>query len=194
METGITSKTKRCTACGKDKPVDAFNRRSPPRQHGLYSKCKPCMKVIRQAWHRRNPHKTTEYNHAHVARNPDRAREIYREMKQRQRSDPKRKFVMYTRTAVLNGLRGRRKAASTFDALGYTREQLITHIERQFLPGMTWKNYGRKWHLDHIVPLSAFDITSTDCPDFRVAWALTNLRPLWASDNIRKRDKRTHLL
>ena len=69
----------------------------------------------------------------------------------------------------------------------------MTHLERQFLPGMTWGNRG-EWHIDHIVPLASFTFTSPDDPEFRAAWALTNLRPLWAKDNIRKSAKRTHLI
>src|SRR3546814_9626669 len=58
-------------------------------------------------------------------------------------------------------------------------------LERQFLPGMSWDNRG-EWHIDHIRPLCAFEFTSPDDPQFREAWALTNLRPLWARDNLRK--------
>jgi len=31
-------------------------------------------------------------------------------------------------------------------------------------------------------------------PDFKAAWALTNLQPLWALDNIRKHNRMTFLL
>lgn len=77
--------------------------------------------------------------------------------------------------------------------LGYSQQELAEHLERQFSKGMGWANMG-KWHIDHIVPLASFDITGPECPEFKAAWALTNLRPLWAEDNLRKRAKRTHLL
>jgi hypothetical protein len=92
------------------------------------------------------------------------------------------------REAIKHGWSGR-----TFDALGYTPSELMAHLERQFLKGMSWQNMG-EWHIDHIVPLAAFQVTSTDDDDFKRAWGLTNLRPLWAKDNLRKQDKRTHLL
>ena len=50
---------------------------------------------------------------------------------------------------------------------------------------MTWDNYG-KWHIDHIVPISVFNYTKTEHEDFKRCWALGNLRPLWAFDNISK--------
>jgi hypothetical protein len=77
--------------------------------------------------------------------------------------------------------------------LGYTIAELRTHLERQFLPGMSWHNMG-KWHIDHIVPLASFTITGPDDPELKRAWALPNLRPLWARDNIAKGAKTTSLL
>ena len=73
------------------------------------------------------------------------------------------------------------------DIVGYTKEELVTHLENQFQPGMTWDNYG-EWHVDHIVPTAHFDITSVDCDELKKCWALSNLQPLWAADNIRKSD------
>ena len=44
-------------------------------------------------------------------------------------------------------------------------------------------------HIDHIVPVAAFSITSLDCDDFKRCWSLSNLRPLWAADNRAKGSK-----
>ena len=78
--------------------------------------------------------------------------------------------------------------------LGYTLDDLIRHLERQFRRGMTWANYGAKWHIDHIVPMSAFAFTSAADPEFRACWSLGNLRPLGATENVRKGGRRLHLL
>ena len=74
--------------------------------------------------------------------------------------------------------------------VGYTTKDLKEHIEKLFLPGMSWNNYG-KWHLDHIIPKSFFVYTSTDDVEFKYCWSLDNLQPLWAKDNISKHDKVT---
>jgi 5-methylcytosine-specific restriction endonuclease McrA len=80
--------------------------------------------------------------------------------------------------------------------LGYTLKDLKSHLESRFLPGMSWDNYG-EWHIDHIIPLkykkengqyywlpsSMKDINSEE---FKSAWSLNNLQPLWAKDNIKK--------
>ena len=74
-------------------------------------------------------------------------------------------------------------------------EELVAHLERQFRPGMNWANYGRAgWHLDHIVPLASFDYSSPDDPEFKCAWALANLRPLWARENMSKGGNRVLLI
>lgn len=43
-----------------------------------------------------------------------------------------------------------------------------------------------RWHIDHIRPKSSFTYTSEDDAEFRDCWSLTNLRPLWAKDNVKK--------
>lgn len=81
------------------------------------------------------------------------------------------------------------KRSATFEALGYTPDQLVEHLERQFRKGMNWQNM-RDWHIDHIVPAS----TAKTEADVVALNQLSNLRPMWKRDNILKRDTRTHLL
>ena len=78
-------------------------------------------------------------------------------------------------------------------SLPYTMKELRVHLERQFLTGMSWDNRS-DWHIDHIIPLSSFKFTSSSDPEFQAAWALSNLRPLWAKENQVKSKKRLTLL
>lgn len=79
-----------------------------------------------------------------------------------------------------------KKGGRPWSALvGYSYAELQQHIERQFRGGMSWENMG-EWHIDHIIPLSSFSITSPNDPELRRAWGLANLRPLWAKDNMSK--------
>lgn len=83
------------------------------------------------------------------------------------------------------------------EIVGYTLADLTTHIERQFVKGMSWDNHGKgkgRWHIDHIIPKAFFSFQSSDDDDFKSCWALTNLRPLWSELNISKHGKRTLLL
>lgn len=79
-----------------------------------------------------------------------------------------------------------------FGLLGYTVVDLKRHLERQFSRNMTWANHGTYWHIDHVIPVSLFDFTTDD--GVKACWALSNLRPLEAKANIKKNNKRTHLL
>jgi hypothetical protein len=89
------------------------------------------------------------------------------------------------------GLTKNRK--SWVDLVGYSAADLKRHLERQFTKGMSWDNAG-EWHIEHITALVRFSYTSVDDPEFRAAWALSNLRPLWGPENKSKGSKRTHLL
>jgi hypothetical protein len=75
------------------------------------------------------------------------------------------------------------------DLVGYTLEDLVEHIGKQLEPGMTWENRGSVWHIDHIIPKSAFHFESYNDPEFKKCWALSNLQPLWAHDNLSKNKK-----
>jgi len=70
--------------------------------------------------------------------------------------------------------------------LGCTAFELIQHIELQFTKEMNWDNYG-KWHIDHIIPLSVFDLTNAD--QLKAACHFSNLQPLLAQDNYSKTNK-----
>jgi hypothetical protein len=77
------------------------------------------------------------------------------------------------------------------DLVGYSTQDLKEYLEKLFQPGMTWKNYGKKWHIDHIAPVSFFKFTSTNDVEFRYCWSLYNLQPLWKKENLEKNDKIT---
>jgi len=71
------------------------------------------------------------------------------------------------------------------DILGCDIPFLRAYIERQFQDGMTWENrslYG--WHIDHIRPCASFDLTNPE--EQKKCFHYTNLRPLWAKDNLSK--------
>jgi len=84
------------------------------------------------------------------------------------------------------GLSGSRRIE---DSLGCSPIEFKDHIERQFLKGMTWENRDQ-WHLDHIIPISS---AKTEEEVYALSH-FTNIRPLWAKENIQKRNKQTHLI
>lgn len=87
------------------------------------------------------------------------------------------------RVALHQYKKGSRKGGGAVKDLGCSIEELLTHLESQFTTGMSWENYG-EWELDHIKPLSLFDLT--DSVQFKEAANFKNLQPLWRVDNQKK--------
>lgn len=102
----------------------------------------------------------------------------------RQKIDINFKLACYLRHRIWSALKRNVKSVSTIKLLGCSIEQLKKYLEKQFKPGMTWKNYG-KWHIDHIRPCSSFNLSKASeqykCFNYK------NLQPLWAKDNLSKK-------
>lgn len=114
----------------------------------------------------------------------EKARAAKRERhKRRKREDPSYRM----KCNISNKIRSCfRSGHGVFTRLGYSREDLRQHLERQFTDGMSWSNYG-EWHIDHIKPQSLFDFTKER--DVIDCWSLSNLQPLWGIENIMKSNK-----
>jgi hypothetical protein len=108
----------------------------------------------------------------------------------KRRNDPGFRLKCNTRTALYTCLKEANvtKYRSTFELLGYTLEELMSHLEALFTEGMTWDNYG-EWHVDHKIPMTSFNFETTDDREFKLCWCLDNLQPLWESDNLSKGTK-----
>lgn len=74
----------------------------------------------------------------------------------------------------------------TFDILGYTKDDYVANIKSKLKEGMNIDNYG-DWHVDHIKPISLFDLSKED--QIKECWGLNNLDPKWAMDNFLKSNK-----
>ena len=80
---------------------------------------------------------------------------------------------------------GQKGEMSSFEIIGCSKDDLRKHLESKFKDGMTWKNYGKHWHIDHIVPL----ISSKSVKQIKRLCHWTNLQPLTAFENISKGSK-----
>jgi len=78
------------------------------------------------------------------------------------------------------------KQNSSLELFGCSVIEIRIYLESLFKEGMTWYNYG-KWHIDHIIPCSSFDLTKVE--EQEKCFHYTNLQPLWAIDNLRKSNK-----
>ncbi len=188
-----------CHKAGIPQPIEGFNKNKRPHD-GLKCQCKKCVKVhyannrehyrARQKAYSARPEnkaRTKAYNAEYKSRPENKARRRQQE-RQRWRDDPMWRIghIVSSRIRKALKLRGKTKGGSTFDHLPYTPKELMEHIEKQFDEHMTWENHGSYWHIDHIRPHASYKYDSLDHPEFQECWALENLRPLEASENIRK--------
>lgn len=97
--------------------------------------------------------------------------------------------VRATTNAAIRRVGASKNGRRTLSILGCTSDELKAHIERQFVRGMTWEN-RTEWHVDHIIPLC----TATNEEEAIALCHYTNLRPMWAIDNLKKSGTRTHLI
>lgn len=221
-ENAIAAPMRVCTKCLEAKPATlAFFPPHKIGRYGLFSRCVPCKKLDdaerrsrpdqkarQKAWRDANKEAQRVYGQAYraagysssehvkswAASNPERFADL--EKRKAQRRALSVKYQLRTRlSARLRSMLVDKRGKCTDALLGFSADELKRHLERQFTRGMSWHAFlAGRIHIDHIVPVAAFSVTSVDDPDFKVCWALTNLRPMWARDNIVKGAKRLTLL
>lgn len=116
---------------------------------------------------------------------PDIKQKLNARIKQRRLIDPNFKLCRVLRNQLYQHLKinKTKKSKSALQLVGCSIDALRKHIEHQWLLGMSWDNYTvHGWHVDHIIPVNTFDLT--DPEQQRKCFHYTNLRPLWATDNL----------
>jgi len=201
---------KKCRKCEVVKSLDEFHRRNN-RKSGCASKCKKCAQQYYEAnreklleytkqWAKDNKEKKAEYNRQYRQDNKEKKAEYNRQYNQehkaerneyrRNRYNNEPAIALRTNVSNLIGHAlkrndGSKQGESMEQYLPYTIEQLKEHLENQFEPWMNWDNQG-EWHIDHIYPQSKLPYDSMTHPNFLKCWALENLQPLEAKENISK--------
>lgn len=182
--------TQACAECRECKRIKAQNYRL-----NNLEKSRACSRISARRWCENNKERRLQRDRI-KRQDPEYRAKATARIKARRDTIPAEAVRHRVGVQIRNVLRTRKGGRSTFALLGYSAEELISHIERQFTRGMDWTRLtAGEIHIDHIVPLSSFDFHSGDIEEVtRRAWALTNLRPVWAADNLRKGDRKTHLL
>lgn len=127
------------------------------------------------------------------AANPLKRKEYRARYYEKRRQAPEFRLARNIRWRLRDALKNGRRSERTLQIIGYSIDDLRVHLERQFTEGMDWSNYGAGgWHIDHIVPLIEFNHNVPT--ELAACWALSNLRPLWGAENLRKGAKCQFLL
>ena len=172
-------KTRYCNFCQCDHPL---TEEFWAKQNGKLRKCKFYTKIWRQS----HSSEIKEYAKIWKSKNKEALSVYHRNyLNEQYKINIQHKLRVSLRTRLLVAVKGIRKAGSAIKDLGCSVEEFKVYLESKFQPGMTWKNWTvNGWHIDHIIPLSAFDLT--DREQFLKACHYTNLQPLWAEENNQK--------
>ena len=139
-------------------------------------------------WIKANRERVYENQKRWAENNPAKAKAKTDRANAKKRATPKGRLSLNFSRHIRYSLHGGKKGIHWEYLVGYTVEQLKKHLEKQFVEDMSWENYG-KWHIDHKIPVSAFNYEKPEDEDFKRCWDLKNLQPLWAADNHKKKAK-----
>ena len=143
-------------------------------------------KQKQREWWAKNREKQREYR-ARTQEQRSAAHKIWRQKHPESGAERQRAYrqrypgASQIRSRIANTIRGSVKAASTLNLLGCEWDAFCWFIESQFLPGMTWENYGLVWEIDHVIPLSWFYLSNSE--NQKQAFHFSNHRPLWVTEN-----------
>lgn len=173
-----------CKSCGEEF-IDKFNR---GREF--------CSQCVKEQWEHNNLKNKNERQKRWLRKHPEYLKRYLKcpEVKKRiqqyfkrlRKENPKFHLDTNMGVAVYQALKSKKAGRRWEILVGYTLEELIAHLEKQFDIQMNWNNYGGYWHVDHIKPKSLFKYTSPDDSEFKKCWALENLQPLERIANLKK--------
>ena len=104
------------------------------------------------------------------------------------REDPRFVIEKRMRARVRASMKrnGGKRSKRLFQALGYTVEELETRLLETMPEGSTWDDFTNGLlEIHHIRELWRFSYTSEDDPQFKKAWALSNLTLLTVEDHLK---------
>lgn len=119
-------------------------------------------------------------------KNKDRFRYNRLKCKDCERDNPTEKFKRYVRTRIYNCLRNKNKTKHSIEYLGCSSNDYLSWM-MNYNEEYNLENYGKKWHVDHIIPLSKFNLNNEQ--EQLIAFNWRNTMPLSAVENLSKNNK-----
>lgn len=200
---------KQCSKCGEWRELAEFNTKQ--------SCCKLCQKQYCKEYYKKNKGTIREnhiknkekiakymktYRKQYRVKNKDKMvkrkkeyqkshrKEINKYYKERRKNNPKIKLSQTISTLMRRSLKGNKNGIHWEDKVDYTLEDLTTHLKTTIPKGFTWQDYlDGKLHFEHIIPIYVFNFDNYSQLDFERCWALSNLRLLEATENMKKNNK-----
>ena len=205
---------KHCWRCRRWLPLTYFHNNSASWDK-LNKTCKICMAETQRERNKRNPEKkkalTQKWRNENRKRSNELARKYYYEKPEvmRERSskwaknnrekisfhrnirryeDSKLRLNHSMSQGIYAAIKNHKNGRHWESLVGYTLIDLMKSLEKQFDSEMTWENYGQ-WTIDHKIPIAAFNFEKPEQIDFKRCWVLSNLQPMWKTENSSKNSK-----
>ncbi len=192
-----------CKACAELKPIEDFKIRvDNNRRIWKCSKCKRqehldyCAKNRESQrlksikYRKENPEKCREQCRKYRIANYDKVRKQDNlRKKERGRTDLNFRIRVKCKSLLRNGLKSQGLKKNNLSCLKFIScsiDEFKKHIENQFELWMNWDNYGKKWHIGHILPCELFELTNER--EIAICFHFSNLKPQEAKENIRLQD------
>ena len=150
-------------------------------------------KILKQTkqWQKDNPDKRKEISKRYIKNH---RLEIYIRtgnwLNYKRKTDLKYSLDHRISESIRRSLKNNKAGRHWEDLVGYNLKDLIKRLEKTMPESYTWQDYLEgKLQIDHIVPISIFNYSKPEHPDFKRCWALENLRLLPARENLIKKAK-----
>lgn len=175
-----------CKRCNEEKDISDF-------PYGK-SYCKPCQNWFCREYKRKNREKISAYNKQYKAQhkedisaynsryNKENRNDIQKRQtkqhKERRSNDENYKIACRIRGVLNKFINNNIK---TMKYLGCDKLFFLNWLEYNFDENMSHDNHGKYWSLDHIIPVSYFDLTKEEQIYQCFNWS--NIRPIIAINN-----------
>jgi uncharacterized protein (DUF983 family) len=101
-----------------------------------------------------------------------------------EREEPISKIIRNVRSRILSAIKN--KSKHTISYLGCNCSDYLKWLLKNE-NSYTFENYGKEWHIDHVIPISKFDITNEEQQLLAFNWR--NTMPLSVEENLKKNNK-----
>jgi len=105
-------------------------------------------------------------------------------VRERRKIDPNFKLRNTLRNRIRIALNNNSKFSSSIELLGCSIEEFKLYLEKQFLKGMNWENFGIVWEIDHIKGCCNFDLIQEK--EQKECFHYSNQQPLFKTTKIAK--------
>ncbi len=182
---------RKCVKCQEIKSIEHFHKYIDKKGKTNYkSRCSICQSEYDK-----------KHGNAYYRTHKEEARIYARTRERKKRKNTYYRIRQSISRAINRSLKKRGSSKNNQSCLKYlpsSIEQIIAHLENNFEPWMTRDNYGVyyadqwddndpttwKWNIDHIIPQSDLPHETMEEENFRKCWALENLRPYSAKQNV----------